>query len=74
MAFQGNTPDKNTSQWRKNESMIARDPTLRAARDTSEGFTPGSGISTTQQQVTDAYKAGWERIWGKKGDTDAGDQ
>jgi len=66
MAFQGNTPDKNTSQWKRNESMIARDPVLRAARDTSEGFRPGSGISTSQQTVTEAYKTGWDRIWGNK--------
>lgn len=74
MAFQGNTPDRNTAQWKNNESMIARNPTLRAARDTSEGFRPGSTISTTQQQVTDAYKEGWERIWGNRGEDNAGDQ
>ena len=66
MAFQGNTPDKGTAQWKRNESRIARDPVLRAARDTSEGFRPGSGISTSQQTVTDAYKEGWDRIWGNK--------
>lgn len=73
MAFQGNTPDKNTPQWRKNESMIAKNPTLRAARDASEGFKPGSSISTSQQTVTDAYKDGWERIWGK-GEDNARDE
>lgn len=74
MAFKGNTPEQGTAQWKRNESIIARNPTLRAARDTSEGFRPGSGISTSQQQVTDAYKDGWDRIWGKKGDQNAGDQ
>ena len=66
MAFEGNTPEKGTAQWKRNEKAIARDPVLRAARDTSEGFRPGSGISTTQQTVTDAYKEGWDRIWGNK--------
>lgn len=60
------TPEKDSAQWRRNESIIAKNPVLRAARDTSEGFRPGSTISTTQQTVTDAYREGWQRIFGDK--------
>jgi hypothetical protein len=57
-------PDKNTTQWKKNEKLISKHPTLRAARDVTEGFTPGSGISTgvNDQQ----YKDNYDKIeWGK---------
>jgi len=64
----GDAPKKNSSQWRKNESLIAKNPTLRAARDNAEGFKPGSGISTgvTDQQ----YKDNYDKIdWGKRDET-----
>ena len=63
------TPEKDSPQWRRNESIIAKNPVLRAARDTSEGFTRSSTISTTQQTVTDAYREGWQRIFGAKDDS-----
>lgn len=62
MAFNGNTPDKGSKQWQKNESIIAKNPILRAARDKAEGFRPGSGISTSTN--SQAYKDNWERIFG----------
>ena len=39
-------PPKGSSQWKKNEKMIASNPVLRAARDTAEGFKASSGISS----------------------------
>lgn len=64
MKDKGTIPKKGSSQWKKNEKAIASHPMLRAARDTSEGFKPGSGISTG---VNDAeYKAGYDKIqWTK---------
>lgn len=64
MKDKGTIPPKGSSQWKKNEKAIASNPVLRAARDTSEGFKPGSGISTG---VNDAeYKAGYDKIqWTK---------
>ena len=61
----GTIPEKNTTQWKKNEKLIAKHPTLRAARDVSEGFTPSSSISTgvNDQQ----YKEGYDKIkWNTK--------
>ena len=60
----GNIPEKNTSQWKKNEKLIAKEPLLRSARDVQQGFKPGSGISTgvNDQQ----YKEGYDKIkWTK---------
>ena len=56
----GNIPEKNSSQWKKNEKLIAKHPGLRAARDVTEGLKPSSGISSG---VNDAqYKAGYDQI------------
>jgi len=58
-------PEKNTTQWKKNEKLINKDPVLRKARDISEGFTPSSGVSTGVNDQ--AYKDGYDKIeWGKK--------
>ncbi len=60
----GTIPDKNTTQWKKNEKLISKHPTLRAARDVSEGFTPSSGVSTGVND--EQYKAGYDKIkWTK---------
>ena len=34
----GKAPDKKTSQWKKNESIIAKNPFLRAQRDKTQGL------------------------------------
>tara|TARA_R100000995_G_C3414294_1_gene90840 strand:- start:327 stop:593 length:267 start_codon:yes stop_codon:yes gene_type:complete len=61
-------PKKNSSQWKKNESLIAKNPTLRAARDRAEGFKPGSGISSADN--SQEYKDNYDKIdWGKKDKT-----
>jgi len=71
MSSQGATPpSKGSAQWKRNEKLIAQNPTLRAARDTSEGFRPGSTITTGYQAVSEAYKTGWDRIWGNKENKD----
>lgn len=65
----GDIPKKNSSQWRKNESIIAKTPMLRAARDQAEGFNPNSSSSLSGSRVggaSEAYKAGWDAIWGNK--------
>ena len=60
-----NVPKKGSSQWRKNESIIAKNPILRAARDKAEGFKPGSGISSADNSAE--YKAGYDQIdWSKR--------
>jgi hypothetical protein len=60
----GTIPEKNTTQWKKNEKLITKHPTLRAARDVTEGFTPTSGVSTGVNDQ--AYKDGYDKIeWGK---------
>ena len=48
---------KNSREWRKTETLISKNPVLRKARDISEGFKPGSGISTgaVDQQYKDNY-------------------
>ena len=40
------TPKKGSKEWVRNEKIINENPTLRAARDRSEGFTPRKGGST----------------------------
>ena len=50
-------PDKKTSQWKKNESIIAKNPFLRAQRDKTQGFAPSSAINSgvVDQQYKDNY-------------------
>jgi hypothetical protein len=64
----GDIPKTGSSQWKKNEKLIAKNPVLRAARDRAEGFRPGSGISSADNSPE--YKANYDKIkWGKKLDT-----
>lgn len=59
-----NVPKKGTRKWKQNESLIAKNPVLRAARDKSEGFKPSSGITTgaNDQQYKDNYdKINWNK-------------
>lgn len=62
MAFSGdNNPKKGSAQWKKNESIIAKNPFLRAQRDNAEGFKPSSGI------VSAGFGDAYDQInWGKK--------
>ena len=54
-------PEKNSKQWIKNEKLIAKNPVLRGARDTAEGFKPSSGI-TTGADVSQQYKDNYDKI------------
>lgn len=69
MADPKGPPPKNSPQWIKNEKIINETPYLRAARDRAEGFTPGSGRISTRTP-SQAYKDGWDAIFGKKDKTD----
>jgi hypothetical protein len=61
-------PPKGSSQWKKNEKMIASNPVLRAARDTAEGFKASSGISSFDNSPE--YKENFDKIdWGTKDET-----
>tara|TARA_R100001460_G_scaffold9310_1_gene22598 strand:+ start:4333 stop:4554 length:222 start_codon:yes stop_codon:yes gene_type:complete len=59
----GKIPKKNSREWISNESKIAKDPTLRRIRDIQQGFRP-TGVTTGINDQ--AYKDGWERIFGNK--------
>ena len=54
-------PKKNSAQWKRNESIIAKNPQLRRMRDIQQGFKPTSGI--TSAGFGDAYD---QIDWGKK--------
>jgi len=57
-------PDKKTSQWKKNESIIAKNPFLRAQRDKTQGFAPSSAINSGVND--EQYKQGYDKIqWNK---------
>ena len=57
-------PDKKTSQWKKNESIIAKNPFLRAQRDKTQGFAPSSAINSGVND--EQYKENYDKInWSK---------
>ena len=58
-------PEKNSSEWKRNEKLINETPALRELRDISEGFTPGKG-SIGGWTPTQAYKDNYDAIFGKK--------
>lgn len=66
MAFKGRVPPKNSSQWKANEKIINSNPTLKRMRDESEGFTRSTVSGSRVGGASEAYKEGWDRIFGKK--------
>lgn len=73
--FKGRTPDKGTSQWKKNEKIINENPLLKQARDKTEGLdssrkkysTTGAGKGSAYRPVDKAsYDDNFDRIF-KKG-------
>lgn len=66
MSKPGEPPKKNSSEWKRNESLIAKHPGLRAARDIAEGFTPGKNSGTGGWTPSEAYKNNYDLIFGKK--------
>jgi len=79
MAFTGDkVPPKGSDQWKKNEKAINENGFLRKMRDRSEGIekkgshygqTHGGKGSARRWGNEQAYKDGWDRIFGKKDDT-----
>lgn len=60
----GKAPDKKTSQWKKNESIIAKNPFLRAQRDKKEGLGTSSAINSGVND--EQYKENYDKIkWSK---------
>jgi len=58
-------PDKNTTQWRKNEKVINQNKVLKSARDKVEGFSKTSMITTGVND--EQYKEGYDKIkWNTK--------
>lgn len=72
-------PDKGTSEWKKNETIINNNSALKQARDIAEGIEKpahkytsaggGTGRLTTGAN-SDAYKDGWDRIFGNRDTSD----
>ena len=66
--MKNNNPKKGSRDWVKNESLIAKNPILRGARDRSEGFKPSSGITTGATDQT--YKDNYDKIdWSNRDNT-----
>ena len=70
-------PAVNSSQWKKNETTINNNPVLKKARDISQGLekrsssytaSDGGKGSARRWGNEQAYKDGWDRIWGNKND------
>ena len=68
-----NVPDKNTTQWKKNEKLINQDPALKKARDTAEGIEKpdrhykqthgGKGSAPRINTNSEQYKDNFDRIF-----------
>lgn len=65
MTSQSKVPERNSTEWKRNERIITKHPALRQARDIQQGFAPSSGITTPV--ASEAYKSGYDAIdWSKK--------
>ena len=74
---QSTVPTTNSKQWVKNEKLINQDPVLKRARDIQQGldkpkhrYSSGDGGKGSARRWGNeqAYKDGWDRIWGNKND------
>lgn len=77
--MKGSVPPTGSSQWKKNEKTINENPTLKKARDRTEGFnvdskaysaSHGGKGSAMRPGDKKAYAEGWDRIFGNKDKTD----
>jgi hypothetical protein len=59
-------PEKNSTQWRKNEKIINSTPALKQARDIAEGFSGRGSTATGGWAPSQAYKDNYDAIFGKK--------
>jgi hypothetical protein len=73
--MKGTVPPKGSQQWKKNETIINNNPTLKQARDKSEGIekakhrygTTGAGKGSARRGGNEqAYRDNWDKIFGKK--------
>ena len=71
--MKGKVPTTGSSQWKKNEKIINQNPTLKKARDISEGIQKSSGSygashggkgSAMRPGNSQAYADNWDRIFG----------
>ena len=78
--MKNNIPSKNSSQWKKNEKTINQNPTLKKARDKTEGIEKKSssygashgGKGSAYRPVNkQQFNDNWDKIFGKK---DKGDE
>jgi len=74
MAFKGNTPNKGSAQWNKNEKIINSNPFLRSMREKSEGFSGTGGGGTGGWTPTEAYKNNYDAIFRKDDNKDVKDE
>lgn len=58
-------PERGSPQWKKNETIINRNPFLRKMRDQSEGIS-SSGASSNGWTPSDEYRDNYDRIFRKK--------
>ena len=66
-------PEKGTKQWKKNETIINNNPTLKYARDKAEGIDKsknhygqthgGKGSATRINTNSEQYKDNFDRIF-----------
>ena len=65
----GSAPKENSTQWKKNETAIAKNPYLRAQRDRTQGL-DGSKVGAISTGVNDqVYKDNFDKIqWAKPED------
>ena len=68
-------PKKGSSEWVRNEKIINQNPTLKKARDRTQGYnvdsksygaSHGGKGSAMRPGDKKAYAEGWDRIFGNK--------
>lgn len=73
--MKGKVPTTGSSEWKKNERIINQNPTLKKARDKSQGIEKKSGSygashggkgSAMRPGNSQAYKDNWDRIFGNR--------
>lgn len=67
-------PKKETTSWKKNESIINKHPGLKQARDIAQGIEKpahkytGGAANSYSGAGDPKYAEGWDRIFGKNKD------
>jgi len=70
------TPEPGSAQWKANEKIINSEPSLKQARDVSQGldkpgkrYSAGGKGSTYRPVNKEKFDANWDQIFGKKDKT-----